>query len=141
MPAKSSKAASVAIPISAQAASSIKRQNESLLQIVTEMSKNEEQRVLRISNARHAQEKKELERRFAGERKAEAARIVRLRDETKQMQSLAEKGHYNGTSRNRRTLSAKPVSDHEVTGLESRGGLTDSQYKVRLEFRFSCIYK
>ena len=42
---------------------------------------------------------------------------------------MCEEGSYSGTKLDRSRGAVKPVMDQEVTGLQSRGGLTDSQYK------------
>ncbi|GMH46535.1 hypothetical protein TrRE_jg8406 [Triparma retinervis] len=116
------------VPIHPAAAESLKRQKEFLLQVVSGMAKAEEKRVERVSKTRNPKDRRDLEKRYANERKVETDRIMRLKEETKQMAVLAEKGSYNGTIRNS-NMKAQPIGNVEVSGLESRGGLTDSQYK------------
>ena len=127
MPAKT-KSDAPPVPIHPAAAESLKRQKEFLLSVVQNMAKAEDSRIERIAKTRNPKDRADLERRYKNERKVETARIMRLKDETKRMASLAEKGSYNGTIRNS-NMKPQPIGDVEVSGLESRGGLTDSQYK------------
>ena len=124
-----SPAAEPAIPIPASAAQSIRRQNEFLVQVVTEMSQNEEKRSAALAGARNKKARKEMERRFNAERGREVERVSRLKDEATTMKKMAEEGSYSGTKLDRSRGAVKPVNDKEVTGLQSRGGLTDGQYK------------
>ncbi|GMH95677.1 hypothetical protein TrST_g6414 [Triparma strigata] len=128
MPTSPAKPDASPVPIAPGAANSIRRQNEFLVKVVSEMSQNEEKRAAKVK-ACPPKMRRQLERRHADERSREFERVNRLKEETKIMKRQVEKGSYNGTKLDKSRGAVKPVSDKEVTGLESRGGLTDSQYK------------
>jgi len=130
---KGSGTASVPVAIHPVAVDSLKRQQQFLLNVVQGMAKAEESRQERLGRTRNQKDRKNLEARYKNERKAEAVRVVRLKEETKQLKMAAEQGSYNGTVRNVNMAKPKPMSDVEVTGLEARGGLTDGQYKFLKE--------
>lgn len=133
MPSSPAKPDANSVPIAPEAANSIRRQNEFLVKLVTEMSQNEEKRAAKVAAVKNPKMRKQLERRHASERNRDVERVNRLKEETKVMKKMAEEGSYNGTKLDNSRGAVKPVSDKEVTGLESRGGLTDSQYKFLKE--------
>jgi len=118
--------------VSSGAAASLRRQNEALHLVVTELSKAEDQREVRMKACKRPGDRKGLERRFGAERRVDAERVERLREETGRIRQLAELGEWEGTARDGRP-KVQSVGDRQVSGLEARGGLTDTQYKFLKE--------
>jgi hypothetical protein len=106
--------------ISQLAAASLQRQTESLHAVVKELSVTEDRRQERLTKC-IPKERKQLEKRFNAERKQDAGRVMRMKEETDRMRELAEKGQWKGTARDMRPAGPPKVGDKEVTGMQARG--------------------
>mgnify|MGYP006101417589 FL=1 len=112
-----------------QAEASIARQNTQILNLVKQMDTTEVSRQTRLYHSKNPKELKSLEKRFVSERKVDRDRLNILLVDTARIKKLASVGAYNGTQRVARSQPQTNFEEVPVTGLQARGGLTDSQYK------------